>query len=174
MHEFESFLHLLQRLSYFDETLPYADEVRDFHSMHHLQSPLVRVENVKSISKGHATKTQAVCGGDVKTGRGTDGQTESGWHSQRVDMKKRKSIQQPALTVMPELAAISTNNDTMKNPLQLSPPGKENIKSMFLFLKAMFWKFTDWKSHLCHIMIITWKFKTECMAFLPLTQCSYP
>lgn len=50
MHEFESLLHLLQRLSYFDETFLYADEVRDFHSLHHLQNPLVRVEILISIT----------------------------------------------------------------------------------------------------------------------------
>lgn len=41
MHEFEGVLHLLQRLSYVDETSLYADEVRP--GPHHLQNPLVRV-----------------------------------------------------------------------------------------------------------------------------------
>lgn len=61
MHELESFLHLLQRLSYFDQTFLYADEVRDFHAAHHLQSPLVRVESLKSITEdahSQAIKTQ--------------------------------------------------------------------------------------------------------------------
>lgn len=48
---------------------------------------------------------------------------------------EKESLIRKPLTVMPELAAISTSNDTIKNPLQVSPPGKENIKSMFLFLK---------------------------------------
>lgn len=62
----------------------------------------------------------------------TDGKRTSGNGSERVDTKKEEE-QLLLLTIMPELAAISTNNETMKNPLQLSPPGKENIKSMFLF-----------------------------------------
>ncbi len=60
MHEFETFLHLLQRLSYFGEASLYADEVRDFHCMHYLQSSLVRVKSLKSITKGQATKTQCM------------------------------------------------------------------------------------------------------------------
>lgn len=47
MHELESFLHLLQRLGYFDEAFLYPDEVGDFHGVHHLQGPLVKVEGLK-------------------------------------------------------------------------------------------------------------------------------
>lgn len=142
MHELESFLHLLQRLSYFDQTFLYADEVRDFHGAHHLQSPLVRVESLKSItedahSQAIKTQTRFVDRKKKKKGKWTDGRTASDWSSEGVRREKKGEYRRPALTLMPELAAISTNSDTMKNPLQLSPPGKENIKSMFLYLKVM-------------------------------------
>lgn len=68
-----------------------------------------------------------------------DGRHQTGVQKE-LDVKKKEEYRRPALTLMPELAAISTNSDTMKNPLQLSPPGKENIKSMFLYLKVMLWK----------------------------------
>lgn len=69
MHEFESFLHFLQGLSYFDETFLYADEVRDFHSSHHLQGALVEVEKFKFQQQLRGDKdADSVCM-DAKTGR---------------------------------------------------------------------------------------------------------
>lgn len=95
MHELESFLHLLQRLSYFDQTFLYADEVRDFHAAHHLQSPLVRVESLKSITEdAHHKDTDTVCGQEEKKKRGSgqmDGRHQTGVQKE-LDVKKKESI----------------------------------------------------------------------------------
>lgn len=97
MHELESFLHLLQRLSYFDQTFLFADEVRDFHGAHHLQSPLVRVESLKSItedahSQAIKTQTRFVDRKKKKKGKWTDGRTASDWSSERVRREKKGRV----------------------------------------------------------------------------------
>lgn len=72
---------------------------------------------------------------------------------------KKRKCDRKTLTVIPELAAISTSKDTIKNPLQLSPPGKENIKSMFLFCFFVFFIFENIKWHNQHTKItgVMWK-----------------